>query len=85
MSNGFLTWSGLDRREVGDSEERLADGLEEPEAAFSRLKILIHDHHGLEKRVDRGPKAKEVAECGRVIGMVGLKIRFDGLPGHLCL
>ena len=85
MSNGFLTWSGLDRREVGDSEECLADGLEEPEAAFSRPKILVHDHHGLEKRVDRGSKAKKVAEGGRVVGLVSLKIRLDGLPGHLCL
>ena len=62
MSNGFLTWSGLEGREIGDSEEGLAHSFEDPEASFSGRRVLGHDHHGLEKAVDGGPEAQKMAK-----------------------
>ena len=44
MSNGFLTWSGLECREIGDSDEGLADLLEQGKASFSGRRVSIHDH-----------------------------------------
>ena len=84
MSNLF-TLSGLNGGEIGDSEEGLVDRVQDREPPLPDDRILVHDHHGLEERVDRRPKAQSVLQGGAIIRLIGLKVGLHGLPGHFRL
>src|SRR5271165_7491459 len=58
--------SARQTRQVGDAAEQRLHVAQQREAVVAPLEVLVHDHHGFEKRVDRRPQGGQQTQGLRV-------------------